>query len=349
MAAADSTFPFPHPELTPILGKPTGLTVTKLLTEVYANAMAVPSTSGGGNHGHLGSIIAPAAYITISAQPEPFEIPSHPGTQEPPPAGATAIQITNANRIYDTALRTYDTHHRLQQIIKSQIIQAVDHTYLAILEDALVGFANKKPQHLLDHLKIEYGTLNSQDLEDNRTTLSEPWNPDNPFEDLWTKIQKVRQIAMTNQVPITEAATIPLVLKSLERAGVYAHAILEWHTMPAANRTWLIFQDHFTRHEKARLLGLKTSQQAGFHGANAATTPPPAPTNAPNPPPGSQHVLYCWTHGITKPTSGHTSATCNNKADDHKDDATALNRQGGSISANCFFGTTNRQRGRPQR
>src|SRR5210317_1987351 len=74
MTTADP-FPFPHPELMPIHSKPTGPTVTKLLTQVFANAIAVPSTIGGGNHGHLGAIVPAAEYLTISNQLIAFNAP----------------------------------------------------------------------------------------------------------------------------------------------------------------------------------------------------------------------------------------------------------------------------------
>src|SRR5210317_941171 len=254
-------FPFPHPELTPIHGKPTGPTVSKLLTQVFANAIAVPSTNGGGNHGHLGAIVPAAEYLTISNQLIAFNAPGHPGQQAPPAIGATAIQITNANRIYDLDLRTYETYNRLCQTIKQQILKAVEPTYLAILEERLIGFANRSPEELLTHLRTTYGTFNARDLEDNRATLAEPWNPDEPIEDLWTKISTVRQIATSNNLPIEEEATMPLVLTALTKSGVYSQAILEWHTKPTAQRTWNNIKDHVIRHEKARLRGLQTSQQ----------------------------------------------------------------------------------------
>ena len=40
-------------------------------------------------------------------------------------------------------------------------------------------------------------------------------------------------------------------------------------------------------------------------------------------------MYYCWTHGLGK-NRKHTSATCNNKAEGHKDEATADNMMGGN-------------------
>ena len=40
-------------------------------------------------------------------------------------------------------------------------------------------------------------------------------------------------------------------------------------------------------------------------------------------------MFYCWTHGLGK-NWNHTSATCKNKAEGHKDEATADNTMGGN-------------------
>jgi hypothetical protein len=42
--------------------------------------------------------------------------------------------------------------------------------------------------------------------------------------------------------------------------------------------------------------------------------------------------MYCWTHGYC----AHSSADCNNRAQNHQVSATATNMQGGS-TANCFW------------
>ena len=45
---------FQHKLLTKIHGKPTYPTLQTLYTELKANAGSVPTTLGGGQHGHLG-------------------------------------------------------------------------------------------------------------------------------------------------------------------------------------------------------------------------------------------------------------------------------------------------------
>jgi hypothetical protein len=72
-----TTFPFPHPVLTAIVGKPTAQTIKQLRKEIYANARSVHSARGGGLHGHLGIAMMVATYTVRAGQP--FQEPAHPG------------------------------------------------------------------------------------------------------------------------------------------------------------------------------------------------------------------------------------------------------------------------------
>jgi hypothetical protein len=88
-----SSLPFPHPTLTPIIGKLDAATLKLLRKEVYANTKSVPSTAGGGLNGHLG-IAMPAGAYTISAG-QAFDDPAHPG---PLPVHAVGIAPASHER-----------------------------------------------------------------------------------------------------------------------------------------------------------------------------------------------------------------------------------------------------------
>jgi hypothetical protein len=60
MTNSKSTYSFPHPELTLIDGHPTPLTLTKLHSAVYDDAMSVLSKAGGSIYGNLGVIMPDA-------------------------------------------------------------------------------------------------------------------------------------------------------------------------------------------------------------------------------------------------------------------------------------------------
>jgi hypothetical protein len=345
------SFPFPHPQLTQVVGKPTAITIKHLRKEIYANARSVHSERGGGANGFLGIVMETAPYLARAG--EAFILPTHPGTQPAHAATATQAQITATNRQYDAKLDDFRRYTQVREAMRQQILTAVDSTFYDVLEDETFGYADVTIITLLQHLHNEYALLTDDDLENNRKRLSEPWTPDEPFETLWTKIKHLRAVAHAGGEPLTDSTVIRLTLISLEQAGVYAHSIRNWRDKPETDKTWANFIPHFTLGEKERIRSL-TAAAAGYHGANidsipqpmsflAAARVPSAPSHitvgngpAPNTDPGplSFHcngvpLSYCWTHGLNR-NPQHTSATCSHPSEGHKTDATLDNRKGGS-------------------
>ena len=348
------TFNFPHPELTPIRGQPNSTTLKVLKSEIYANCRAIPSTYGGGLHGHLGLALPAAEYLALAGVA--FNLPAHPGpTPTIVAAGAkpTGAEITKATQIYTAALLSLSTARALMGALTAQITRAVDKVYLAALRDKVYGFSDVTLVQMLTHLVTKYAIITRAELEANRLQLSHAWNVDDPIETLWTRVIEICSLATDGKEPLTDATTIELLTIMLEKTGLFTSACEAWHRKPEADQTWDNFQVHFTAENKQRLRKLTTGQ-AGFHGANAAdggtppvvlhtafaaaATTPATPRRAPTAVPPATPVVttndgtrmyYCWTHGLGT-NANHTSATCQRPGEGHKQNATAINVQGGN-------------------
>ncbi len=269
-----SYLPFPHPTLTPIIGKPDAATLKLLRKEVYANTKSVPSTAGGGLNGHLG-IAMPAGAYTIRAG-QAFVDPAHPGPLPIHAVGATSALITATNRTYDCTLDDFNTFIRVRQEVKQQILTAVDKIFLQDLEDDTFGFADVSIINVFAHLTTTYGTLEASDLENNRNKLAIQWNPDAAFETFWLHIRNIRAVATAGAAPIPDGATIELSLTALRKAGVYDHAITAWEDKPLTEQTWAIFQTHFT-HPLTPRLNLLPSHSPSFPSSTHPSPFSPSP------------------------------------------------------------------------
>ena len=350
-----SKFNFPFEVLTPIVGKPTNTSLSLLQRQLFTNARAVTSHRGGGRHGHLAILLSEADYVARTGVA--FEIPVHPGPAPNPPVGATAAQIAEALRAYNEAIAGDDEKYtRLSAALTSQILLAVNPTFLRALEDPDFGFGDVTPLTMLTHLHIKYGTMTPEELEINRGALSGPWNFDDPIEDLWDKIENIKRIATLGQAPLTDVTIITLTLAMIEKTGLLASTTEKFRLRPVAEWTLDTFYAEFELGNKERARKL-TAGTAGFHGAhNATVVPHPLATpvtpaagtisraasaalvtpagGASNPVANSVNLeggtmYYCWTHGLST-NRNHTSATCLNKAEGHKDDATAFKMKGGN-------------------
>jgi hypothetical protein len=333
MSISSTNLSFPKPTLSPILGKPNNASLALLQQELYENARAIHSNRGGGLNGYLALVMPAAAYLERTNVA--FVAPAIP------PAvvhavGATGAQIVEANRAFDKAEVEFLTYVKVVQELKQQIVAAVDPLYLSVLKDRNWGFSDVTPAAMLAHLKDTYGENTQFAREQNRNRLSEEWNPDDPIENLWTRIADVRTYATAAGQPIDEAEAIELTLAVLERTGVFTTAYDDWRKLDEATWTLALFMTTFTaaNTERVRRLTIRT---AGFHGANAAVPATPSRQTASmiqqpvitSPGAGGTVIYYCWSHGYSK-NAAHTSATCNNKREGHKNDANSEDRKGGN-------------------
>jgi hypothetical protein len=253
-------------------------------------------------------------------------------------SGTTGPVITANDRLHDQQARNYKEYLTVMELLRAQLMNAVERTYYQVLEDPLFAMSDVTPLDILNHLTTEYGTLSPADILKNQAKLAEAWNAESPIEDLWKKIDNVKAVAKAANAEISDGTTIELTLIALKAAGVYDHLIATWLDKPKANRTYVNFQAHVNLQDDTRLEKL-TAIMAGFHAANGAIAPAPdlalaaaAAAIIPAAPAqaiigGDINIHYCHTHGFQK---SHPSNQCGTPDNGHNNDATAMRRLGGS-------------------
>ncbi len=135
---------------TKIHGQPTDHDVTLLKKEVIAISATIPTTLGGGNHGHAGLIVEPTKYLAMTGRTA-FAIPGNPGIY---PAGL-APNAAAGTRAREEAMHTeliaqYEILKGVKQALKDIIIEAVEGDILLKIEDETLGFLNET-QRKHDH------------------------------------------------------------------------------------------------------------------------------------------------------------------------------------------------------
>jgi hypothetical protein len=158
MGSDDVEKDFPHPELTPHAEvTPTHLTLKTLHCKLNANAAAIRSNHGGGQHGLLSLVVPPATYATFP-NTVPFVAPANPGPEPVHPAGATGPAIAEINRSYLARLDEFNTYDSTDKALKKLLIKAIPKTYIDYLSDETLGYATCTTLNLLTHLDTTYGT-----------------------------------------------------------------------------------------------------------------------------------------------------------------------------------------------
>jgi hypothetical protein len=94
---------------------------------LYSNATTLATTLGGGRNGHIGMIMPSELYATLS------DIPYH-GPPDPGPIPTHAVAANAATRETDrkhhkAAQKLFEHHNNINDALKTQIIDAVQHIY----------------------------------------------------------------------------------------------------------------------------------------------------------------------------------------------------------------------------
>jgi hypothetical protein len=73
----------------------------------------------------------------------------------------------------------------VEQALNKQIITVFEPTYLEILNDDMVGFANTSSIAMIDHLFLSDDSITAVDLEHNFENMRNAWDPQQPVETLF--------------------------------------------------------------------------------------------------------------------------------------------------------------------
>ena len=265
---------FPTQKVPEIFGEPTYDSITNIKSELFSNAAVIQTTLGGGQHGHIGLIMQPALYANLSATP--FIIPQDPG---PLPVFNPNIRYTAADR--ETVIREHKEQTRLYQTIvnvdlalKKQLIAAVEDVYLAEKKDRYMGFLHVRTRHLLEHLMQRYGNITPLARKQNKTRLEEPLDTSQPIDVYFKRVDDCVQFAVDAGTPFSAEQILETVYYAVSASGLYTDGCKQWRKRNNNTKTWVAFKLYFASeyHDLREQMNM-TSQQSGFHSANAATSP----------------------------------------------------------------------------
>ncbi|CAB9511209.1 hypothetical protein SEMRO_474_G150160.1 [Seminavis robusta] len=338
---------FTKTELTaiPPEEKPTYNSLKILHQELNANAMAVPSTGGGGNYGHLALALTPAQFNALP-NTIPWVLPAHPGVAPVHAGNATQAQITETNRLYIASETRFFVCRATETALRKQLLDAIPDTFTKALKHEMYGYAQLTVIQVLTHLDTTYGTVDAFDLAHNLKRMNATWSPSQPIENLWNQIKDAQKFAADHD-PITDQYAVRSALENLENSGMFTDSLRDWRKLTiAAQQSFATMETHFTAADKERRRIL-TSKGMGY--ANKATEAksnkdPPASTKGDK---NGVPMYYCWSHGLG-PNGNHTSASCSKPVTGHRKDSTADNMLGGGCQIHRKAGERAIYR-RPQR
>jgi hypothetical protein len=155
-------------------------------------------------------------------------------------------------------------------ISQKQIITAFEPMYLDILNDDMVGFANILAREILDHLFMTYGNITSVDLENNSEQMRCVWDPQQPVESLFKKIQDCADYYEAGGVIIGHPQQIHVGYTKIFSTGHFMSTCRRWNEKPNIEKIWSQFKAHFdAAHRQHKQIQGEYAETSGYHAANS--------------------------------------------------------------------------------
>jgi hypothetical protein len=256
---------FPVKTIQKITGEPNYESINDMVQSLYSNAASLPTTLGGGNHGHIGIVMNDILYATLS--PTPYQAPVDPG--QLPILVGTAAQRDDQLRQFEEQQRIYANHNNMDDALKSIIIDTVDDPYLCEMRNKYTGYLGVTTRDLLDHLLDRYGKITPADIEECKRRMNEPIDTTQPIDVYFHKIDDCIQYAADGKVAFTPEQIAQTTYHAISTSGMYNDACREWRKKPTIDKTW----DNFKAFIATEYHDLKELQRTGggahsFHGAH---------------------------------------------------------------------------------
>jgi hypothetical protein len=269
LSVADIVAKFPVKTLPIITGEPNYATIGQIIQTLYGNAASLPTTTGGGAHGHIGLIMTTVLYATLT--PMAYTVPDDPGPVITHTANASP-SIRERNTItYKEARRIYDNNANMDAALKTQIMDAIEDSYLCELRNKYTGYFGVTARDLIDHLLDRYGNITPADIAACKQRINKPIDASQPIDVYFQKIDNGIQYAGDGQVAFTTGQILQTTYHAISTSGFYNDACKEWRKKPPADKNWWNFKRFFAAEYRDLQEQQKVNvSQNNFQGANSA-------------------------------------------------------------------------------
>ena len=225
---------FPFPTLPKISGEPSYETIAAVHEKLNANAVSVQTNLGDGTLGHLWLTVKQEVYNTLSNTP--FIPPVNPGAQPTIPANSTAAQIASIRFDFEADTRIFQKYNNVDLALKSLLINALDEVYIQSLRNKYTGYASSTTKAIISYLYDNYAKITDSDLQENDKKLRAPYDPSQPIETFFARIEECREYAAAGNTPYTPQQILSCAYQGVFQAGVFQDGCKEWRRKPTGDK-----------------------------------------------------------------------------------------------------------------
>ena len=241
----------------------------RALERVLFERLETLQSSQSEEWGFRGLAEQPAEYALKSATP--WINAPNPGPHRP--IGLNAQATRDAEATYDAQKAAWQAQATVTRAINAALNVAVPKAFRRNSAPAggnIIGTtvyrSNHDPHDILLALRTVYGTPSPAERNANDALFAAPWNPSEPIETYFDRLEDCYVAAIIATPPYTIEQMMTKAIMAIQLTGLYSQALIEWHALPAASKTWDTLKAHFTTAYIVReQSGTGTTTTAGYH------------------------------------------------------------------------------------
>ena len=249
---------------------------------ILAASLVVPTTLGGGDHGHSWLLYDADDYKSYSSKDIVQTSVPNPGNVPNITAGdsAATVALKTAKKVAE--LDVYYTQEGVKAGLVDLIVANVPKQAIQDLDDPEHGFTKTTPLQLLEQLRegaetVDFVTI-AERLEERNAPID--FEGAETLKSFFAKIDKLIKDLKTDHVATSHSELMINYLRQIEgqRAPEFREALTAWHNKSRVGQTWKKFKEIFGEADRCRRRAIKASSSAngsnagGIHSANAATS-----------------------------------------------------------------------------
>ena len=142
---------------------------------------------------------------------------------------------------------------------------AFDDRYLSPLKNTFTGYSGATMLTLLSHLYAHYAQILATYLAENGRNIRETYNPDEPLENLYTRVNECIDYTTVAGEPINEGQVVRIAYGIVAETGKFQEDCRTWRSKSEQEKTWASFQAHFIEAQADLRELQQTSRQGGYH------------------------------------------------------------------------------------
>ena len=132
--------------------------------------------------------------------------------------------------LYNTNKAVFDTQQNVRGAVNEALNAAVPNAFRKPTGNQIgtkVFTVRDDPKTILSDLRTKYGTCTPREKAANGQGFDEPWDPNEPIEALFDRLEDCYIFAIQNKPPFTLDQMIDKAIIAIQLTGLYERALLE--------------------------------------------------------------------------------------------------------------------------